>query len=181
MFGPDKGLLWRLFHRFFRIGLFTIGGGYAMVPVIEYEVVHRSRWMSVKEFEQALLLAQSCPGPIAINASVLIGRRLAGRVGAAVGVIATALPSFLVMVLFAAFVGGIAQYRVVSGVFSAVRGVVVALITLAAWRLVERNRDLFTVVSALVFLAALVFLRLNPFMIVAGGLVAGLARTAVQR
>lgn len=184
MTGPAGGnirLLTTLFARFFRVGLFTIGGGYAMVPVIEHEVVRKAGWLSATEFEHILFLAQSCPGPIAVNSSVLIGRKLAGRPGAFIGALGTTLPSFLVMLVFAAFVGTIATHPRIIATFAAVRGAIVALIVTAAWRLVRRNHDLATLVLTAAFLSLMIWVEVNPFLIVVAGIAVGVLRHAADR
>ena len=83
-----------IFFSFFKIGLFTFGGGYAMISLIEREVITHRRWIEQKEFLDLLTLAQSVPGPIAVNTSVFVGYKLRGLRGAAAAVLGTVLPSF---------------------------------------------------------------------------------------
>ena len=68
-----NGIYWTSFKTFFRIGMFTLGGGYAMIPIIQNEIVERHKWMSEDEFLDVLAIAQSCPGVFAINISIFIG------------------------------------------------------------------------------------------------------------
>ena len=84
-----------LFRSFFKIGLFTFGGGYAMIPLIEAEIINRRGWLARDEFMELLTLAQSSPGPIAINTSVFIGYKTRGVAGAAAAVCGAVLPSFI--------------------------------------------------------------------------------------
>ena len=119
---------WDSFKTFFRIGAFTIGGGYAMIPLIETEVVERHRWIKREEFLDLIAIAQSCPGVFAINMSVFIGyklRKLPGALSAAIG---TALPSFTIILLIALFFANFQDNPVVESIFKGIRPAVVALI-----------------------------------------------------
>lgn len=90
-------MLFHLFRTFFQIGLFTFGGGYAMLPLIEHEVVERHKWFSQNEFLDLFAVAQSLPGVFAVNISIFVGYRLDRFRGGFVAAIATILPSFLVL------------------------------------------------------------------------------------
>ena len=96
-----------LFLVFFRIGLFTIGGGYAMLPLIEREVVDGRRWLGGEDFLNVLAIAQSLPGPIAVNTAVFVGYKTRGLAGAVFAVLGTVMPSFLCMTIIAGFFVGI--------------------------------------------------------------------------
>ena len=132
-----------LFLVFFRIGLFTLGGGYAMVPLIEREVGEAKGWLGGGEFLDALAVAQSLPGPIAVNTSVFVGYRTMGLVGSIIGLLGTVLPSFICMLVIAAFFSGIRENPTVTSIFAGVRPAVVAMIAAsvvslgrkAGWRL----------------------------------------------
>lgn len=87
-------MIMRLFVQFFRIGLFTIGGGYAMVPIIEHEISTTSKLLSKAEIDHVLLVAQSAPGPIAVNTAFLIGCHIGGWKGAVATCLGVSLPSF---------------------------------------------------------------------------------------
>ena len=89
----------QLFLSFFKIGAFTIGGGYVMIPLIEQEVVERRRWIEREEFTEMLTLAQSAPGPISINSAVFVGYKTLGLGGMLTAVLATTIPSFVVPVV----------------------------------------------------------------------------------
>ena len=117
-----------LFLVFFRIGLFTLGGGYAMIPLIEREVVDAKGWLGGREFLDALAVAQSLPGPIAVNTSIFVGYRTMGLVGSLIGLLGTALPSFVCMLAIAAFFSGIREDAAVASAFAGVRPAVAALI-----------------------------------------------------
>ena len=117
-----------IFFSFFRIGLFTFGGGYAMIPIIESEIIDRRRWIDRSEFLDLLTLAQSVPGPIAVNTSVFVGYKVRGLRGAAAALLGAVLPSFAIILLVALFFAGIRQNAVVDAAFKGMRPAVVALI-----------------------------------------------------
>ena len=121
-------MLLKLFTTFFKIGLFSFGGGFAMIPLIQREVIDRHKWIDEKDFLDMLVLAQSTPGPIAVNTSVFVGYKVAGTVGAIVATLGTVLPSFMVILLLALFFAEVRENRYVDAAFRAMRPAVVALI-----------------------------------------------------
>ena len=125
-----------LFRSFFKIGLFTFGGGYAMIPLIEAEIINRRGWLARDEFMELLTLAQSSPGPIAINTSVFIGYKTRGVAGAAAAVCGAVLPSFICILVIAIFFAQVRHNVVVDAAFKGMRPavIVVAVATaLAVW------------------------------------------------
>ena len=123
------------FKTFFRIGLFTLGGGYAMIPIIESEVVDKHHWIEKKDFIDIVAISQSCPGALAINMSAFIGYRLKKVPGAIVTSIATALPSFIIILLIAMFFHQFKDNTVVAAIFRGIRPAVVALIAVPTFKL----------------------------------------------
>lgn len=116
-----------LFISFVKIGLFTFGGGYAMIPIIEREVVGRRAWVDEKEFFDLLTLAQSAPGPISLNTSVFVGYKMYGYRGALAALFGVALPSFVILLVVAMFFSQIRENPIVDAAFKGMRPVVVAL------------------------------------------------------
>jgi len=110
-------MLLQLFITFFKIGCFTIGGGYAMVPVIQREIVENKKWISEDEFLDAIALTNSLPGPLATNTATYVGYRMAGIIGAITGVLATALPSFLIILAIAILFTSIKDSLVIQNIF----------------------------------------------------------------
>ena len=100
-------IYWNSFRTFFRIGLFTIGGGYAMIPLIEADVVDKNKWVAREDFLDLMAIAQSCPGIFAVNMSIFIGYKLKGVPGSVVCALGTILPSFLIILGIALFFQGI--------------------------------------------------------------------------
>lgn len=116
------------FCTFFKIGLFTIGGGYAMVPLIEEEVVNKKHWISKEEFLDLLAISQSVPGVFAVNFSIFIGYKLKEFRGALSLALGAILPSFLIILAIALFFHQFKEYEAVENIFKGIRPAVVALI-----------------------------------------------------
>ena len=131
-------MLKTLFYTFFRIGLFTLGGGYAMIPLIEAEVVDKRRWIDKTLFMDLIAVAQSCPGVFAINLSIFIGYRLRGVKGAALATLGTALPSLLIILAVAMFFQNFQNVPWVAATFAGIRPAVVALIAIPTWNMARR-------------------------------------------
>lgn len=126
----EKGIYWKLFSSFVRIGAFTFGGGWAMISLIEREVVDNRRWIPKEEFLDLLAVAQSLPGILAVNISVAVGDRLRGMRGSVAAALGTIMPCFLIILAIAIFLTPdlIQNNRVVSAIFRGIRPAVVALI-----------------------------------------------------
>lgn len=116
------------FGTFFKIGLFTIGGGYAMVPLIEEEIVNKKQWIAKEDFIDLLAIAQSVPGVFAVNLSIFIGYKLRKFPGALAMALGTILPSFLIILGIALFFQRFKEYEAVENIFKGIRPAVVALI-----------------------------------------------------
>lgn len=120
--------LFELFRSFLKIGAFTFGGGYAMIPLIEREVIDRKGWIGRQEFLDLLTIAQSAPGPISLNTSVFVGYKLRGYAGAIASILGVVLPSFSIILAVALFFAGIRDNAAVDAAFKGMRPAVVALI-----------------------------------------------------
>lgn len=116
------------FSIFFKIGAFTIGGGYAMVPLIEDEIVTKRRWIAKEDFIDLLAISQSAPGILAVNISIFIGYRLRGIRGSIITALGTILPSFLIILAIALFFHNFKDNVYVERIFKGIRPAVVALI-----------------------------------------------------
>lgn len=118
-----------LFRSFFKIGLFTFGGGYAMLPLIEREVIESGRWgIQKSEFIDLLTLAQTVPGPIALNTAVFIGYKTKGYAGAVATALGIVVPSFVIILVIAILFADVRHNPVVEAAFKGMRPAVVALI-----------------------------------------------------
>ncbi len=158
-----------MFFVFFRIGLFTLGGGYAMVPLIEREVVQNKKWLESADFLDALAIAQSLPGPIAVNTAVFVGYKKRGITGSFVGALGTVLPSFICMLVIAMFFSHIRENPVVAAVFTGIRPAVVALIAASVWTLGSKAKlNWFSGGIALAAALAVWQIRVSPAWVVVG-------------
>ena len=117
-----------MFGSFFKIGLFTFGGGYAMVPIIQREVIDRRGWVDRDEFVELLTLAQSAPGPIALNTSVFVGYKMRGYAGALAALLGVVVPAFTVILIVAIYFAQFRENVYVNAAFKGMRPAVVALI-----------------------------------------------------
>ena len=121
-----------LFLTFLKIGAFTFGGGYAMIALLEHELIEKKGWIGHDEFLDMAAIAESTPGPVAVNAATYVGFHVAGVPGAALATLAVCLPSFLLLLLIAAVLRNLMKYRGVEAFLSGVRPCVVALILATA-------------------------------------------------
>lgn len=119
---------WELFAIFFKIGAFTFGGGYAMIPLIRNEIVQKKVWMSDEEFMDMLAIAQSMPGPIALNTALFVGNKNLGFKGSLFSGLGIILPSFIVILLIAIVFTQFKDNSIVERIFKGIRPAVVALI-----------------------------------------------------
>ena len=135
-----SNIYWESFKTFFKIGIFTLGGGYAMIPLIEEEVVNRHRWVEKEELLDLIAIAQSCPGVFAINIATFIGYKLRKTRGAVATTVGTALPSFLIILAIAIFFSAFKDNPVVAAMFRGIRPAVVALIAVPMFRMAQQAK-----------------------------------------
>lgn len=156
----------RLFLVFAKMGAFTIGGGYAMIPLIEKELVSRS-WLSEEEIKEIIVLAQSAPGILAVNMAIYTGHRLCGLRGSVAAAIGAVLPSFIIILLIAMLFSNFQEQPLVNSFFRAVRPVAVALILAAAARMAKKScTNWWTWLIATGTVAAVALLKISPIWII---------------
>ena len=126
-----------LFFTFFKIGLFTFGGGYAMIALLEEEFIQRRRWLDKDEFLDMTAIAESTPGPVAINSATYLGYKLAGVPGAATATVAVCLPSFLIIYAISLFLEQFTQLTVIANAFKGIQVCVIYLIFSAGVRMLK--------------------------------------------
>jgi chromate transporter len=165
--------LWKLFWIFFRIGAFTFGGGYVMIPIIQHEISEKQQLIAEEDLSEILVIAQSLPGMMAVNAATAVGFRLKGKVGAIVCALGVALPSFLIIVFLANLILRYSNNPHVVGAFQWVRAAVVGMIAAAAVKMgkpcLKNKAQMVLVVIA--FLLAVC--KLHPILLILGGALAG--------
>ena len=175
----------QLFYTFFKIGLFGFGGGYAMLSMIQGEVVTRYDWVSTQEFTDIVAISQSTPGPIGINAATYVGFTATGSIwGSVIATFAVVLPSFILMLTISKFFLKYQKHPAVEAVFSGLRPAVVGLLASAALVLMNvenfgsPTEDTYTfVISIIIFLIAFIGTRkykANPILMIIACGIAGL-------
>ena len=175
----------QLFYTFFKIGLFGFGGGYAMLSMIQGEVVTRYEWLSAQEFTDIVAISQMTPGPIGINCATYVGFTATGSVwGSVLATFAVMLPSFILMLTISKFFLKYQKHPVVEAVFSGLRPAVVGLLASAALVLMTKENfsspteDLYTfIISCIIFIVAFVVTRrynISPIAMTIGCGLAGL-------
>ncbi len=156
-----------VFLTFSKIGAFTLGGGYAMLPLIEREVVDNKHWLQKEEFLDVIAVAQSLPGVMAVNTSIFIGYRLKGVKGSLVSLLATVLPSFVIILLIAMYFTHFKDNTVVAAIFKGIRPAVVALIAVPVFTTAKSAGITWKTVAIPIIAAILIsFLGVSPIWIV---------------
>lgn len=164
----------KLLFSFLKIGLFSFGGGYAMLPMIEREVVDLNGWITQKEFIDIVAISQSTPGPISINSATYIGYKTAGILGSAMATLGTVLPSFIVMLIICKFFLKFKDNKHVDAALSGLRPVVIGLIAAAAISLIGESFIDYKsiIIFGVVFLATFKF-KIDPIIMILASGVAG--------
>jgi len=137
MIGDILKLYWQLFISFFKIGLFTVGGGYAMLPLIQTEVVEKRRWLDNDLFIDGMAIAQSLPGPFAVNTAAFVGYRMRKLPGAITAVAGCTVPSIVIILLIAGLYLNWQDSPIVSHLFAGMRPTVAALVIIAVFSLAK--------------------------------------------
>ena len=169
--------LLKLFFAFFKIGAFTIGGGYAMIPLIEKEVVDNQRWVKREDIVDVFAISQSVPGVIAINSSIFIGYKIMGIAGAIVAALGVILPSFFIILIIAFLLFNIQDNIYIGKAFNGVRAGVTAMIALTSIKLGKSviKDKLSAVLAAASFIIIVIFDIHAIYAIIAGGLIGFIA------
>ena len=165
-------LLWELCFTFFKIGLLTFGGGYAMIPIIEREVVEGKKWISSDDVLDMLAIAESTPGPLAVNSAAFVGYRMAGVLGSAVATIGLAIPSVVIICIISLFLTEFKENVWFEHVFRGIRSGVLVLMVNAVIKFAKKCPKLWYVYVAMIAAFALAaFTEIDiAFIQLAGGL-----------
>lgn len=149
----------KLFFTMFKVGLFTFGGGYAMISVLEHEFVEKNGWIKRDEFYDMLAVAESTPGPIAINSSTFIGYRLAGVLGSIFATIAMCLPSLIIIYVISLFFDAFLSITIVAYAFKGIQACVCYLILSAGIKMIKKlKKNALTItLTSLTFLVYIAF------------------------
>lgn len=167
-----RGSFGQLFWSFFKIGGLTFGGGYAMIPIMQHEIIHNRRWIDAEEFIELLALAQTSPGPIAVNTAVFVGYKIHGYRGAITAMLGTVLPAFCIILLIAMFFADYTKYPLVESAFKGMRPAVVALIAAPVYNMLKGMGG-FRIVLACAAAVVVGFLGVSPVWFLIAGAVGG--------
>lgn len=175
-----------LLLKFFRIGFFTIGGGYAMLPLMQQEI-EINGWITNQEFIDIIAIAEMTPGPIAINASTFIGYRVGGVPGSVVATTAIVLPSLIIILLLSKILQRYKEHPFLKSIFHGIRPVVAGLIIVAAWFIVKSlffptgfsdltlaNFDYASIIIAALSFIGITFYKVDPIKVIITAGVVGL-------
>ncbi len=184
----------QLLFSFMQIGLFSIGGGYAALPLIQQQVVDLHGWLTLSEFSDVLAISQMTPGPIAINAATFVGTRLGGVLGAVVATAGCVLPSCVIVLILARVYYKYRKLTLLQGILGGLRPAVVALIGSAGlsmialaffgtklYEIVWSNLDVISVgLFAAVLIALRIWKKIDPVFVILGSGLAGLCLYFIQ-
>lgn len=164
------------FLTFFKIGSFTFGGGYAMIPLIQQEIVEKKKWLKKEEFLDILAVAQSAPGVMAVNISIIVGYKLRGFKGCLTSALGAILPSFIIILLIAGFFMQFKDNPNVERVFKGIRPVIVALIFVPVLSMAKDAKITYKTVIIPIATALLIWLLgISPVYIILIAAIGGIA------
>ncbi len=166
---------WKIFISFSKIGAFTIGGGYAMIPLIQKEVVDRRKWIDTNEFIDYLAISQTAPGILAINISIFVGNKVKGRSGSIVAALGSALPSFIMILLIAMFFNSFKDNETLEKIFRGVRPAVVALILAPLVGMIRSCKlNIYTALIPIISTLVIILTPVSPAIIIVIGAIYGI-------
>lgn len=179
--------LWEIFFTFFKIGLFTFGGGYAMLSIIDSECIEKRHWITKEEFMDITVIAESTPGPVAINSSTFVGYRQAGFWGAIAGTLGVVLPSFIIIYCISLFFNNILDYPIVSHAFAGIKVCVGILILKTGIKMLRSLPKkpiilvLFAIALAITLAADIFAVHFSSIWLVIAGAVVGYAIYLIEK
>ncbi len=171
-----------LFLTFAKIGAFTFGGDYAMIPLIQREVAEEKKWITDRDLLDVIAIAESTPGPIAINAATFIGNRVAGISGAICATLGVVLPSFLAILAISYVFETFRHIKAVEYAFWGIRAGVTALILKAMWSMFKQcKKDLLSLFLMALAFACVVILKVNAIFVILGCALIGILSFGIRR
>lgn len=171
-----------LFLTFFKIGAFTFGGGLAMIPFIERETAEKHKWINKEDLLDIVVIAESTPGPIAINAATFVGYKTAGVLGSACATLGVVLPSFLIILLLSFCLDYVVNLKPVAYALWGIRAGVLALIAKSFWSLFKTSKkNVFSIIMMLLAFIAVSVFKLDVIIIVASAAVLGIAAFFISK
>ncbi len=174
--------LWQLFYTFFKIGAFTFGGGYAMISVVEDEVVGKRNWITSNDMLDMLIIAESTPGVIAVNTATSVGYRTRGVMGAVVATLGVVLPSFLIIFGLSFAIEALSDNVWYQSAFAGIQVCVLVLIANAFIKMSKQVKfDIFATVCLVVALGVTLFVDISVVLLIIAGGVAGIVYSHFHR
>ncbi len=173
----EDNLYMQLFWLFFKLGLFTIGGGMAMVPLLQEKVCDEKGWMTEEETVDCLAVSQGLPGVVAINMATYVGYKMKKLPGAVIATLGTIIPSFVIIILVVLFLDTIAENPYVQGALTGIRAAATGLIAFAAWKLgkqVLAGKGAFEWILALTAFVIIAFFDINAVWVILGSIAVGI-------
>lgn len=178
-------VLCKLFWAFFNVGLLSIGGGYAAMPLIQEQIVNVHKWLTVSEFADVVTIAEMTPGPIALNAASFVGMRVEGLAGAAAATVGCVVPSCIIVSVLAAIYNRYGNLKIINGALKGLRPAVVGMIAAAAYTILKMtllsesvlNFFGINIISLIIFAASFICLRkyrCSPIIVMCAAGAAGL-------
>ncbi len=160
-------IIWQLMYTFFKLGLFTFGGGYAMLPLLQREVVESKGWATEEELLDYYAIGQSTPGIIAVNTASFVGYFQGGILGAILATIGLVLPSIIIILLIASLLNHFTDLVVLQHAFGGIRVAVSALVSFSVYRLAKTGVvDTFTFIWCIMTFVAIAFFKISPLWVV---------------
>ena len=170
-----------LFFTFCRIGGLTFGGGYAMLPIIQKEIVEEKKWATEEEVLDYYAVGQCTPGIIAVNTATFIGYKVQGIIGAIVATLGVVFPSLIIITIIAALLKNFASYAIIQHAFSGIRVVVIALIISAILKLAKTSiKNSITLIIAILAFISVAFVNLSAIYIVVAAAFVGLISKLIR-
>lgn len=177
----EKSRVWELFFVFLKIGAFTFGGGYAMIPLIQREMADNKKWISEKDILDIVAISESTPGPIAVNAATFVGYHVAGVAGAAAATFGVVLPAFCIIACLATILPKLERLKAVQYAFWGIRVGVLALLLRALLTMYHScKKTVFAVCIMLAAFACVAMLQMNTIVVLIGCAVAGIVLTMAK-
>lgn len=165
----------QLFVAFFKIGLFTFGGGYAMIPLIQREIVEKKRWVTDDDILEIIAIAESTPGPIAINSATFIGFKVCGFWGSFFATLGVVLPSFLIILAISNVLKEFSDLKPIKYAFNGIRAGVLALIVKSLYTMYKKvKKNVFAYIVMGLSFVLTAFLDINVLIVIIGCGVAGI-------
>ena len=170
----NRNRIIEIFILFFKIGAFTIGGGYAMLSLIEDEIVNKKKWLDHEEFLDGMAIAQSTPGVLAVNISLITGYKIAGFLGMFAGMLGAVLPSFFIVLFLSQILLAYVNHPIVVAIFNGVKPAITALILISVYRIGKSaNINRYNFVIPLIVAVLIKYFGVSPILIIIATMILG--------